>query len=130
VISLDTSVLLSHLLGETRRPPPELWSEMLVSSTLLEYEPWNRIHAYGLFRSHGEETPAVLASVHLIEMTSIALERAVDPFPSHVRTLDALHLATLGHLKDRGERPQLFAWDVRMQDGARGLGLETCEWSG
>lgn len=38
MIYLDTSVLLAELLDEERRPPARLWSEPLVSSSLLEYE--------------------------------------------------------------------------------------------
>jgi hypothetical protein len=45
LIYLDTSVALAHLLAEDRFPPPEMWQEDLVSSRLIEYELWNRIHA-------------------------------------------------------------------------------------
>jgi hypothetical protein len=45
VIYLDTSVALAQLLAEDRLPPERLWQETLVSSRLLEYEIWNRIHA-------------------------------------------------------------------------------------
>jgi hypothetical protein len=38
VIYLDTSVVLAQLLAEDRRPPAALWTEVLVSSRLLEYE--------------------------------------------------------------------------------------------
>lgn len=34
-------------------PPKDLWQQQLVSSRLLEYEVWNRIHARQLNRSHG-----------------------------------------------------------------------------
>ena len=45
MIYLDTSVALAQLFGETRRPPADLWSQPLVSSRLLEYELWTRVHA-------------------------------------------------------------------------------------
>src|SRR6202022_4670624 len=51
VIYLDTSVALAHLLAEDRSPPPSLWDETLVSSRLLEYEMWNRLHARRLVTS-------------------------------------------------------------------------------
>jgi hypothetical protein len=53
VIYLDTSVALAHLLGETRRPADVLWRHPLVSSRLLQYELWTRLHARGLGGSHG-----------------------------------------------------------------------------
>ena len=44
MIYVDTSVALAHLLAEDRRPPEALWTEELVTSRLLEYELWNRLH--------------------------------------------------------------------------------------
>jgi hypothetical protein len=55
MIYLDTSVALAHLLAEDRLPPEALWRGPLIASRLLEYELWNRIHAHGLGRSHGDE---------------------------------------------------------------------------
>jgi hypothetical protein len=49
---LDSSVALAHLLVEDRVPPAALWAEPLVSSRLLEYELWTRIHARRLGGSH------------------------------------------------------------------------------
>jgi len=36
-------------------PSPTLWHEPLVSSRLLQYEVWTRIHAYDLGPTHSEE---------------------------------------------------------------------------
>ncbi len=58
---LDTSVELAQILTEDRAPPESLWKEELISSRLLEYEVWNRLHARGLGSSHGEAARAVLA---------------------------------------------------------------------
>jgi len=93
VIYLDTSVALAHLLAEDRRPPPELWQEELVTSRLLEYEVWNRLHARDLARSHGDVARLMLARLAWLELHPKVLERALQPFPTPVRTLDALHLA-------------------------------------
>lgn len=54
MIYLDTSVALAQLLAEDRPPPEKLWQESLVSSRLLEYELWTRIHARRLARTHGD----------------------------------------------------------------------------
>lgn len=62
VTYLDTSVALVHVLAEDRRPPDELWERTLVSSHLLEFEMWTRIHARGLTRSHGEVVRALLGA--------------------------------------------------------------------
>ena len=54
MIYLDTSAALAQLLAEDRHPPDSLWEQPLVSSRLLEYEAWTRIHARRLGRTHGE----------------------------------------------------------------------------
>ena len=92
MIYLDTSVALAQLLAEDRYPPASLWGEPLVSSRLLEYEVWTRIHAQGLDRSHGEGVRLLLGRLAFLELAPPVLARALDPFPTVVRTLDALHL--------------------------------------
>lgn len=123
MIYLDTSAALAHLLSEDRRPPDALWEEDLVASRLMEYELWNRLHARDLARSHGDLARLLLARVTFVEMAPPVLERALQPFPVPVRTLDALHLATLGFLRERGQDAPLATYDARLALGARALGL-------
>ena len=121
MIYLDTSVALAHLLAEDRRPPDRIWDEPLVSSRLLEYEAWNRIHARGLSASHGEALRLLVGRVALLELAPPVLARALDPFPAPVRTLDALHLASLEFLRAQGQRVELASYDERMLSAARAL---------
>ena len=121
MIYLDSSVALAHLLAEDRSPPESIWRETLVSSRLLEYEVWNRIHARRLGRSHGEEARALIARVALIEMAPPVLARALDPFPIPLRTLDALHVASLEFLRGHGLTIALASYDERMLAAARAL---------
>jgi len=114
VIYLDTSVVLAHLLAEDRSPPDSLWREALVASRLLEYEVWNRIHVRRLGRSHGDDVRALIGRVALIELTPPVLARALEPFPIPVRTLDALHLASLDFLRNRGQEVELASYDERL----------------
>jgi predicted nucleic acid-binding protein len=123
VIYLDTSVALAHLLGETRVPPASLWEQSLVSSRLLEYELWTRIHARGLTRSHAEPVRELLSVVALIELSPVVLARALEPFPASVRTLDALHLASMSYLRDRDGSLTLASYDDRLVRAARALGI-------
>ena len=101
MIYLDSSVALAHLLVEDRAPPETIWQAPLISSRLLEYEVWNRVHARGLGRSHGQEARALIGRLALIELDPPVLARAVEPFPVPVRTLDALHLASIEFLRSR-----------------------------
>ena len=94
MIYLDTSVVLAQLFAGDRHPPESTWRETLVSSRLLEYELWTRVHACKLARSHGEVVRALLGRVALLELAAPVLVRALEPFPVPVRTLDALHLAS------------------------------------
>jgi hypothetical protein len=121
VIYLDSSVVLAQLLVEDRVPPERLWGEPLTASRLLEYEVWTRIHARRLGASHGEAVRALIGRVALIELAPPVLLRALDPFPHPVRTLDALHLASIEFLRSQGQAPALASYDVRLVAGARAL---------
>jgi predicted nucleic acid-binding protein len=111
LIYLDTSVALAHLLAEDRSPPDGLWQEPLISSRLIEYEIWVRIHVRKLTRSHADEVRSLLSRI----------ARALEPFPKPVRTLDALHLASMDFLKKQGQTVTLASYDKRLINGARAL---------
>lgn len=123
MIYLDTSVLLAELLDEERRPPARLWSEPLVSSSLLEYEIWNRVHARGLGPSLGRSAKHFIARVSLIDLTRAVLARALEPFPVAVRTLDGLHLATVDFLRSRNPTLEIASYDERLLLAASALGV-------
>jgi predicted nucleic acid-binding protein len=129
LIYLDTSVALAHLLGEDRRPPVELWTRTLISSRLLEYELWGRLNAFGFPGSHEGAAQRLLAELSLVELTPDVLTRALSPFPSPVRTLDALHLATVLWLREHGQDVTLATYDVRMARAAESLGVASPRWS-
>ena len=124
MIYLDSSVALAYLLAEDRVPPDRLWQEPLIASRLLEYEVWNRIHAQRLGRSHGEEARALIGRLALIELAPPVLARAVEPFPVPVRTLDALHLASIEFLRARGQTMELASYDERLLAAARALEIK------
>jgi hypothetical protein len=121
VIYLDTSVALAQLLAEDRSPPETIWRETLISSRLLQYEIWNRLHARGLGRSHGELARALIGRMALIELSPPVLARALEPFPTEVRTLDALHLASIQFLRASAQTVELATYDQRMVAAARAL---------
>ena len=121
MIYLDTSVALAHLLAEDRLPPENLWREPLISSRLLEYEIWSRIHARKLSHTHGDEVRSLLSRVAMIELSPSVLTRALEAFPKPVRTLDALHLASMDFLRRQGQVVSLASYDDRLVDAARSL---------
>lgn len=121
MIYVDTSVALAHLLAEDKTPPARLWRETLVASRLLQYELWIRIHARGLAKTHGELARQLIGRLALVELAPPVLARALEPFPTPVRTLDALHLASLEFLRRNGQKVQLASYDSRMLRCARRL---------
>ena len=123
MIYIDSSVVLARLLFEARSPPEEFWLAQFVSSRLLEYEVWNRVHAYGLAGSPANEARALLTGIDLVEMSKPVLAKALEPFPIPLRTLDSLHLATMDFLHNRGEEVELASYDARLIAAARALGL-------
>jgi predicted nucleic acid-binding protein len=124
VIYVDASVALAQLFAEDVRPAPGFWDEpTLAASRLLEYEVWTRVHARGSAPTVGETVGEMLDRVAFLELTPPVLARALDPFPVPVRTLDALHLATVEFLRDRGERVSLASYDRRMSEAAAALGV-------
>jgi len=123
VIYLDTSVALAHLLAEDRLPPDSLWRQPLVASRLLEYELWTRLNARGLGASHGELARRLLERLAILEMLPNVLARALEPFPAPVRTIDALHLASIEFLRGRGKAIELASYDERLILAARELGI-------
>jgi hypothetical protein len=123
VIYLDSPVALAGLLFEPRAPPLPFRQQRLVSSRLLEYEIWNRAHAYDFSPANREAVRALLMGVELFEMERTILARALEPWPAPIRTLDVLHLATAEYLRRQGEPIELASYDNRLFAGARALGI-------
>ena len=124
MIYLDTSVLLAQLLAEDRCPPASLWAEPLIASRLLEYEIWVRLNAVGCAASHGDAARELLARTSLIELSPLVLQRALEPFPRPVRTLNALHLASMHFLAEQRLHPRLASYDQRLVEAAQAMGIE------
>jgi hypothetical protein len=122
VIYVDSSVILAQLLAEDRFPDASFWNRgPLVSSRLVEYEVWNRVHSRGLTGSHGDDVRSLLGRVALLELAPPVLARALEPFPTPIRTLDSLHLASIEFLRTIGQRPSLATYDRRLGDAAIAL---------
>lgn len=121
---LDSSVVLAELFVEKRRPPEILWKDSLVSSRLLVYEVWAKLHARGLGGELGEQARSLIASLALLEMEPSVLARALEPFPRPIRALDAMHLATADFLRSGGADVSVASYDARMRGAASEMGFE------
>lgn len=123
MIYLDTSVVLAQLLAEDQKPPADLWRETVVSSRLLEYEVWNRLHARNLAHTYGELARGLLARLALLELAPTVLSRALEPFPIPVRSLDALHLASAEFLRTQSQFVEVATYDARLRQAATQMGF-------
>lgn len=99
----------------------------MLSSRLLQYEVWNRLHAYGASAYRHGKAREVLERLELIEMTRDVLARALTPLPTPLRTLDGLHLATMDYLRRRGVSVRLASYDSRLVTAANALSFESVE---
>lgn len=123
MIYIDSSVALARLLLEPRSPPMRFWQEELVSSRLLEYEIWNRVHAYDPTGGNIGPARTLLTGIELLQLDRAVLARALEPWPTALRTLDALHLATADYLRRQGELVELASYDNRLLAAASALGI-------
>ena len=122
MVYLDTSVALAEVLTEPVVPPTALWEEELISSRLLEYEAVTRLDRLGLIESHGDTARALIRKVSLIELVTPLVDRARHP-GMRLRTLDALHLASMLWLRDQGVEVRLASYDPRLNEAAERQGI-------
>lgn len=123
MVYVDSSAALAHIGAEDVHPPPELWRQNLVSSRLIEYEIWTRLHARELARSHGETARALLRRISTLELVEPVLTRVGEGVPGGVRTLDALHLSSMSFLREQGVDVRLATYDRRMRAAAQEMGF-------
>ena len=128
---VDASVLLRVVLGEGQALPE--WNRIKpVSSVLIRVESLRVIDRAALsFRlddsavaTARSDTIDALRTFVLAPISDAVLERAADPFPASLGTLDAIHLATA--LLVRADQPdlRLATHDAELGLAARAMGFE------
>jgi predicted nucleic acid-binding protein len=128
---VDTSVLLRIVLGEPKPLREWMSIDSALSSELIRVEALRSIdRARVLLRLQDAEIAErragvleLLSSFRLARMDSRVLARAADPFPTLIRTLDAIHLAT-AELARRATKDLVFAThDRELGMAANALGF-------
>lgn len=130
-VYVDTSVVLRVVLGEPGALPEWPSIDVAIASEVLRVEALRTIDRARIqLRLADEEVAerregifAILSACHIARVESAVLERAAEPFPTVVRTLDAIHLATA--LLIRAEQDDLvFAThDRQLAMAARSVGF-------
>jgi predicted nucleic acid-binding protein len=128
---IDSSVLLRVILGEPDRLP--VWSriDLAVSSDLIRLECLRTIDRARIqlqlpdddvSRQRADVLEAI-ESINLIPLTSQILERAAEPFPTLLGSLDALHLASALLVRDQYDELLFATHDHALAVAARAMGL-------
>jgi hypothetical protein len=130
---VDTSVLLRHILLGDSSIKHVLACERIISSELLEIESRRVIHRYRIDGEIDDEGCVqantrlndVLSGISLIALSSAVKRRAMGAFPVHVKTLDALHIASALVYADTspGRNVLIFSFDTVMNRCAYALGF-------
>ena len=131
---LDSSVLLRYLLlGEITLKHAQEFPR-LVSSELLEIECRRVLLRCRMEGSLNDETlieavgrlEDVLTSIDLLELSAPVKKRAMEAFPIHIKTLDALHVASVLQLAEDvpSESITIFSHERTVNLCARALGFQ------
>ncbi len=128
---IDASVLLRIILREDR--PIESWSEITpVSSELIRVECLRTLDrlrtAVDIDDSiHSAQRVSVLDALGGFSLAPISpqiLDRAADPFPTTIGTLDAIHLATALQLRHEFPAIAFATHDRELRVAALAMGFE------
>ena len=129
---IDTSALLRVVLRETDALDDLRTYDGLVSSELIAVESArtiDRLRMQGLLTmEEAVERIAVvnewLEAVDLVLLRPAVLNRASEPMPMPIGTLDAIHLATALIWRDRlGPLPEMLTHDATLGAAARAFGF-------
>jgi len=128
---IDSSVLLRVILGEPERLSSWDRIDLAVSSDLIRLECLRtidraRIHLRltddAVSRQRADILEAI-ESINLIPLTTSILERAAEPFPTLIGTLDAVHLASALLVRDQYDDLLFATHDQKLAIAARAIGF-------
>ena len=129
---VDASVLLRVALGQANALPEWREIERGVSSALVTTESLRTLDRLRLRAKLGDREVAkrrgailsLIASLELVEIDALVLDRAAQPMPTELGTLDAIHLATALLWKEMANTDLVMAThDDALAVGAQAHGL-------
>jgi predicted nucleic acid-binding protein len=130
-VYVDSSVLLRVVLGEPNRL--RTWSriDVAVASELIRLECLRTLDRArialrlpdGDVAARREAVLEAIDAFHLVPIQRPVLERAAEPFPTTLGSLDAIHLATALLVRDRFEDLSLATHDLELSLAARAVGF-------
>jgi hypothetical protein len=129
---VDASVVLRIQLGEPR--PLAIWSELdrAISSRLVHAECLRALDRIRL--RDGLDDPSyaarraalleILAGIDMVPLDDAIIERAGDPFPTSLGTLDALHLSSALAIREELDGLIFATHDVSLGLAASAVGFD------
>ncbi len=131
-VYVDSSVLLRVILGEAGRLGSWARIDHAVSSELIRLESLRTIDRARLrLRLEDEDVArrrsAVLEAIEsfsLVPVTTDVLERAAEPFPTTIGSLDAIHLASALLVRPKFDQLSIATHDRELGLAARSVGFQ------
>ena len=129
---VDSSVVLRLVLGQPNALAEWRRIDTGVSSALAEVECLRSLDRMRLLGGYSDEAIAerrravydLLETLETAEVTYSVLARAAQPFPTSIRTLDAIHLATALLWKEQtGKDPTMATHDHALAVAATAMGM-------
>ena len=129
---VETSVLLRVVLGERGRLREWSRSERWISSELIRLESLRtidqaRVQLHLVDRAVSARRAAILEHLRAFELVKLyppVLERAAEPFPTSLGTLDAIHLASALLARERYPDLVVATHDDELAVAAEAVGFE------
>jgi uncharacterized protein len=131
-VYVDSSVLLRIVFAEAGQL--ESWHRIdrAVSSELIGVECLRAVDRARILKRLDDSAVAerrssvltTIASLHLVALDAAILARAAEPFPTLLRTLDAVHLATALAVRERMPGLALATHDRELGTAAQAMGFQ------
>ena len=124
-VYLDTSAFIKLVRSEAESSAlrRDLAGRELLSSALLVVEGRRAARRYGELAS--TRARAALTAITLLPMDELIIEAACELNPAGLRSLDALHLATVLSMREDLER--LYCYDDRLSGAAQAHGIKVAQ---
>ncbi len=128
---IDSSVLLRVVLGEPGQLPSWGRIDRALSNELIRLECLRTIDRARIELRLDDEVVSrqranvleALGGLDLIPLSTIVLERAAEPFPTLIGSLDAIHLASALLVRERSAELLFATHDAQLALAARALGF-------
>jgi predicted nucleic acid-binding protein len=123
LIYVDASVTLAEVFAEDRRPQDGFWDLPLVASRLTDLEMRARAAALGRLQEKAAVLDEISNAITFADVERKNLEFLYAGQTGALRTLDAIHLATLEFFNRELGETVLATYDHRLATAAHALGF-------